>query len=135
MSALFFCPRCKEHKERSAFYTRKGKNGKGRTSWCRRCHIKAVSALYTKEEIKLKNRRQNLKNKYGLTLEQYDCMCEEQDHCCFICGERTKLVVDHCHTTGEVRKLLCVSCNTGLGMFRDNPEFLNRAMEYVSSPN
>jgi hypothetical protein len=91
--------------------------------------------MYSKEEIKEKNKRNNLKKKYGLTLEQFNEMCIAQDHCCFICDERVNLVVDHNHQTGEVRKLLCLNCNSGLGMFRENPELLLKAKEYVSSQN
>jgi hypothetical protein len=62
-----------------------------------------------------------LKRKYGLTVEQFDRMAEAQGGRCKLCGKIPKiskirgLHVDHSHTTGEVRALLCVSCNTVLG--------------------
>lgn len=71
--------------------------------------------------------------KFGLTLDQYYSMEDTQDFVCFLCyglpdGER--LVVDHNHVSGVVRKLLCRPCNTGLGQFRDNPDVLRRAAAY-----
>jgi hypothetical protein len=51
---------------------------------------------------------------------------------CEICGDTTKeLVVDHCHTTGEMRGFLCGTCNVGIGMFRDDPERLTYAIKYL----
>lgn len=51
---------------------------------------------------------------------------------CLICNEIPKrLVVDHCHTSGKVRGLLCDHCNTGLGRFKDSPELLMAAIRYL----
>lgn len=73
---------------------------------------------------------------YGITLEDYNLMFEKQKGCCAICGSHQMefskhLHVDHCHTTGEVRGLLCQKCNRGLGLFNDNPILLKAAQEYV----
>ncbi len=68
---------------------------------------------------KVKARNSKLKNRYKLTREEYDSMLEQQDNCCACCGEpfiRTPHV-DHNHTTGKVRGLLCAGCNTGLGQY------------------
>lgn len=134
MAKLIFCPSCREIKDNSLFYRHKARST-GYNSRCKKCHIKKVQGSYTKEEIKVKNKKNNLKKKYNLTLEVYEQMKIDQDYCCFICSERVELVVDHNHTTGEVRKLLCRNCNSGISMFRENPEFLQRAKEYVSSQN
>jgi hypothetical protein len=82
-----------------------------------------------------------LKRNYGMTYKQYQEMLIEQDSKCFLCGgpgflmnkERHKLalVVDHCHETGKVRGLLCHNCNRALGLFKDNPDVLIKAAEYV----
>ena len=53
---------------------------------------------------------------------------------CEICGKVMKeYVVDHCHVTSRIRGLLCRSCNTGLGLFKDSPEVLAAAIEYVTT--
>ena len=80
-------------------------------------------------------RAQHLKQRYGITLVDYDQMLEEQDCKCKICGAKDKLVVDHCHDRGHVRGLLCQNCNTGLGMFKDTPEIMIKAAEYLTSEN
>lgn len=50
---------------------------------------------------------------------------------CALCRRVKKLVMDHCHAEGELREKLCGTCNSGLGMFRDDPELLRRAADYI----
>lgn len=50
---------------------------------------------------------------------------------CQICGKEKRLVLDHCHSTGKIRGMLCNSCNTGLGMFQDDTQRLTNAVEYL----
>ena len=64
-------------------------------------------------------------------MDGYKKMLEEQGNKCLACDEFHDLVVDHDHATGKIRGLLCKKCNTGLGHFRDNPEALERAAEYL----
>lgn len=77
------------------------------------------------------HREQKLKRRYGMTQEDFDKMSTEQGDVCWICGEGGKLVVDHCHTEGVVRGLLCSDCNVGLGYFKDNTTALKRAAAYL----
>lgn len=73
----------------------------------------------------------NLK-RYGLTLQSYEAMCLAQNNACGICAIVSgKLVVDHDHVTGVVRKLLCRSCNAMIGMGMEDPSILIRGAEYV----
>ncbi|MFE9192043.1 endonuclease VII domain-containing protein [Micromonospora sp. NPDC007208] len=98
-------------------------------------------------------RAKNLWTKYRITLADYQAMAAEQDHCCAICrkhqddlperragrpradgappADNFRLAVDHCHATGRVRGLLCVPCNAALGIFKDSPEVLRTAIEYL----
>lgn len=80
-------------------------------------------------------RRKKLLWRYGLTLEEYDVLNNKYDSRCHICLNKTeqKLHVDHCHTTKQVRGLLCGSCNRALGLFKDNTVYMNRAIEYLKN--
>lgn len=71
--------------------------------------------------------------RYGLTITQYDAMRLAQANRCAICDEESaSLVVDHDHSTGVVRGLLCHLCNLGLGHFRDRMPVLERAQAYLA---
>lgn len=77
-----------------------------------------------------------IRRQYGITLDQYNQMLEDQDYKCAICGnedevEGRRLAIDHCHTKNEVRGLLCGKCNRALGLFYDNKELLNNAIQYL----
>lgn len=83
-----------------------------------------------------------LERKFGLTPEQYDTLLETQEGVCAIClqeeqyrhyatGTRYSLAVDHDHTTGKVRGLLCRTCNVALGKFGESIEQLRRAADYL----
>lgn len=68
---------------------------------------------------------------HGLTTSEAQEYTSEAGKCA-ICGESEKrLVVDHCHNTNVIRGALCVNCNSGLGMFQDDPELLLAAIEYL----
>lgn len=75
-----------------------------------------------------------LRKKYGISKAQYDEMLRKQSGTCAICKCHQRyqaLAVDHCHKTGQVRGLLCVQCNRGLGRFFDSPLRLRNAAEYI----
>lgn len=79
--------------------------------------------------------RKNNLRKYGLTPEDFDALLEKQAGLCVICKEELSpgrgRHVDHDHGTGAVRGILCNGCNVGLGYFRDSPEILKSAANYV----
>ncbi len=77
-----------------------------------------------------------LKSLYGITLEDYNKMFQEQNGCCKICNkhqteEGVILCVDHDHTTGKVRGLLCKKCNQAIGLLKDSIENCLSAAEYL----
>ena len=77
-------------------------------------------------------RKATLKQKYGLTLEQYNQMIIKQRGLCNICKKQPKILyVDHDHKTGKVRKLLCQKCNTALGFFDDSVNILRAAIKHI----
>lgn len=79
-----------------------------------------------------------IKERYGITAEQYWALYEAQGGSCYICqratGKVRRLSVDHDHATGYVRGLLCRPCNTVVGRFRDDPDSFDRAAGYLRRP-
>jgi hypothetical protein len=81
----------------------------------------------------------HLRVNFGMTMEDYLRMVDAQGGKCVICQEvpvggrgiLRKLAVDHCHTTGRVRGLLCGNCNTALGLFRESPDRMLSAISYL----
>ena len=112
------CTKCDIEKVQDEFYL-KDRNGR-RDTTCKACRIIA------KRERTL-----------GVTQEQYLEMFAKQRGRCGICEKRLyskrykAFAVDHCHTTGRIRGLLCTQCNTGLGLFKDDPIALQRAIEWT----
>ena len=77
-----------------------------------------------------------LKRAYGISYQEYQVMLAAQNNGCAICGttdtgKRKAFHVDHNHTTGEVRGLLCGNCNSGIGNLRDDIGLLKRAIQYL----
>ena len=87
-----------------------------------------------KEEIRIRHRC----NQHGVTQEWVNAQLLKQDNKCAICLQfevelNRKLSVDHCHTTGKIRGLLCSRCNRLLGMTKDNTELFRKAANYIES--
>lgn len=76
-------------------------------------------------------RNYHLRRRYGITSEEFDRLVAEQGHVCAICLTAKPEHVDHDHVTGEVRGLLCFNCTTGLDTFRDRPDVLAAAVDYL----
>ena len=75
------------------------------------------------------------KYRYGIDKDQFTKMIEEQENSCKICSKNLdtcKAVVDHCHSTGSVRGILCNSCNVALGLINDDLGWLNKAKKYLT---
>lgn len=72
---------------------------------------------------------------YGIDVADYERMFAEQGGACYICGRapegKRALDIDHCHTTGKVRGLLCSNHNRALGLLGDDPDLLIKSIEYL----
>jgi hypothetical protein len=76
--------------------------------------------------------KQYVLQRNGWTVDNYKFYISKQEGSCAICGELMKVPqADHNHKTGMPRKLLCITCNTGLGSFKDNPIILRKAAQYI----
>ena len=105
----------------------------------RNAKIKDYQRLYYKRpEVVRRVRNQQLLKSFGITVEQYDAMLEEQNGVCAICNKpqcsarNNHFAVDHDHDTGVIRGLLCDRCNRGIGLFGDDVTLLNNAIEYLN---
>ena len=147
------CPKCIKSgvgpKAVSGFCKAKGR-ADGLQAYCRECHnknLRGTKYSSTKRRWKLKNPRavgeSHLKRRYSMTAAQYEELFLAQVGECAICkgaivsilsGKSTKSTaahVDHCHSSGKIRGLLCSHCNTGLGRFRDDERIMLKAVRYL----
>ena len=113
---------------------------------CKKCEV--ADAKYRrhngdaafKERQRITAKKSNIKRLYGLTWDAFTYIFESQQGKCKICeteldftgNKRRRWAVDHCHSTGAVRGILCPRCNTGLGLFKDSPELLVKASKYLT---
>lgn len=137
MSSAKACALCGEVFERSQLI---------KSQWCcRPCHSKYMkdyrqANLERVREIgRRSSRKSQLKNSYGLTLERFSELFLSQDSRCAICGEDEPggkgWCVDHSHSTGEVRGILCPQCNFLLGNAKDRIDVLLAAVDYLKENN
>lgn len=130
-TGLVTCTRCNETKDASSFPSEPRKRN-GLKSHCRKCSGVSSAAWKIKHNY---HTTTLIMKKYGITENEYLTMMVLQDSCCAICKEdfvpEVKPIVDHDHTTGEVRGLLCRQCNSALGFFKDDPELLDKAGRYL----
>lgn len=139
------CTKCKRTLPLSQFFADK-RTKSGKMASCKSCKQELTrkwwlgkkQSGYHKaryQKIKVGERERHLVKKYGVDLARYQEMYSQQDGKCAICGrtQERSFDVDHDHSTGEVRGLLCTSCNKMIGHAGDNPERLMAAAEYLSS--
>ncbi len=119
------CGSCKTTKPIDDFPTRSASRD-ARANTCTEC-------------VAVFNRTRTLRIKYNLSREQYNQIYERQNGMCAICGRTDSgmkhapdLLVDHDHSTGENRGLLCCNCNAGIGQFKDDPALLTKAIVYLN---
>ena len=129
------CTKCGVVKELDAFATLgKGRSSPdGKTATCRECLNEKGRRWYRNQ-----TRAYHRMSRYGLSEETYKQMLEAQGFKCALCGSldprrKQGFVVDHCHSTGKIRGLLCHPCNIALGMLGDDADGLTRALNYVKA--
>lgn len=125
-----YCANCAEVKPLAAF-GRNRADPSGLASYCKPCHNKVMADIKAKKHGSV--RSYHLKRRYGLTEEQVVARAEQQGSLCLICLRRRALHVDHDHSTGEVRGLICFPCNGGLGQFEDRPDVMRLAVDYLEA--
>jgi hypothetical protein len=111
-------------------------------------HIKEYDRLYREKNKDLLNSKRRKKpsyhrkpnlSRYNLTEETYEEMVRAQNGLCLGCGKhytsipRQRLYVDHCHTSGKVRGLLCHNCNSALGLLKENIDTLYNLIFYIKN--
>ena len=140
---LRYCKECglEAHSQEDLELFRKCKKSPyGRRNKCRKCwaeHGRRYRAINA-DKVKASRQESMMKIRYGIDFKTYDEMFEQQDGKCKICGSEDnktsgkRFAIDHCHSTGKVRGLLCGHCNTGLGMFADDPTRMLSAVKYLA---
>jgi len=140
------CRKCNVAKEELALKLKKDKDpefkkrwGKRRVKMAKKYKQTEAGAVTTKKYEtsigrKTVNRERQLQQNYNITIADYDKMFSLQNGKCLICerASNKRLVVDHNHSTDEVRGLLCNNCNMGIGLLNDNPITLAKAVDYLT---
>lgn len=137
------CKTCKTEKEFSEFYKKakhpsRGIRVEGTTSeYDSQCKVCFKARMQHKRDT-IPGYRKNvdLKHNFGITLDDYNEMLKKQNYRCEVCLRHEsefsrKLSVDHNHSTGKIRGLLCSQCNTALGKLREDEETINRLLKYI----
>lgn len=142
------CYKCQVEKPVEEFHRNK-RTKDGRQTHCAECQrelhrqwreqnadkVRRYSREWARRNGQESRKNSDLRRRFGITLEQYKELHDSQAGKCGICGEAEvsgrQLAVDHDHSTGAIRALLCTTCNTGLGQFKDNPHLLRLAAAYL----
>ncbi len=125
------CSRCKKRKSSTEFSPHKGRSD-GLQSRCKSCRTDLELARRQTGAIRV----YQINRLYGLSSTGYAALLDMQGGTCAICRQvyaAEKLCIDHDHATGKIRGILCNPCNTGLGFFKDNPDRLHSALDYLAA--
>ncbi len=129
------CNCCGIEKSISEFEWQKNRPSPRKT--CKQCRYNKRDKKKENAVAKARKRQWQIDNKDKLRQrwERYTYgVCKEDIgvDSCMICGSKDRLCIDHCHNTSKVRGILCSKCNFGLGMFRDNTDYLLEAVKYLT---
>jgi hypothetical protein len=125
------CTKCHTRKPLTDFF-KNSAHKTGYQSSCKQCYKEWRAA--NKDDTYYNT---YYKREFGITATEYNTLLHKQNNVCKICGQKEqskrnkRLAVDHCHTTGKVRGLLCSNCNRGVGLLKDNIQLLEKAIEYL----
>lgn len=146
-SAGLLCSRCKERRPAVAFLPSvAAKEGRQSGGYCRECRRATRDlkreydrARWLNPAYPARQRDKWLRRLYGIDLAQYQALLARQGGRCACCGiDRDDgargFSVDHDHVTGEIRGLLCVNCNVGIGALGDDATGVRRALVYLEKP-
>jgi hypothetical protein len=122
-----WCPDCGLVKPFDEF-PRTAASRTGRATYCLPCHN--LRGKVSRDKVG-GSRTYHLTRRYGISAAEADLMLDAQSGLCAICRSAPAAHVDHDHTTGAVRQLLCFNCNGGLGQFKDDSTVLRTAADYV----
>lgn len=130
------CNKCHITKSLNEFYRRNGANDRNTYyRHCKVCHneLTRLNNKRNKEQHRKATQKSRFKIKYGISLEDFTALYKKQNGICanVNCNFIGDLVVDHCHSTGKVRGLLCRSCNLALGHVQDNIDLLDGLADYL----
>lgn len=142
------CNTCHEIKGVTQFRERNKPYANGDTSYHRTCKTcearKTLSHYYSSRKGNIHRTcayRYNLKTNYGLSEIEFQEMYKSQDGRCKICDafleniflkvDGKRLAIDHCHTSGKVRGMLCMNCNSGIGLLGDTYKAVQKGADYL----
>ena len=132
------CTLCKELKNLSCF-SKAGRKEALRSN-CKTCDAKKYKKWKNKDRTAYLRSSTNsgLKLRYGIELKDYENLLIKQDYCCKICKTKSpgrtgvkRFAVDHCHKTNKVRGLLCMACNTSIGLLNEDPKLFDAAKQHL----
>jgi hypothetical protein len=138
-SSYKYMTRCDCGTEKAIFYNQV-KSGRAQSCGClqKRKGKDAPAYKHGRSATKEYDLELHMKRNYGMSFKQYEEMLFSQDGVCAICKaeppvnqHKTRLNIDHDHSTGKVRGLLCDCCNRALGLMRDNTDLLQKAIDYL----
>lgn len=131
-----YCGTCERFLLRNRFSPDKS-NGDGLYSNCKDCRNAWTKKYRKQPRVKRSWQNSLLKKKYGIGIKEQKALLKSQNGKCAICkssrpgGKYNKWQTDHNHTTKITRGLLCFSCNSAIGLFKDSPKILLSALSYL----
>ena len=135
--AFGLCRTCYERHLRKTNPKYREINSRKRKAWKKRNpekHKYYINVYKARRRERLGATANNATLKYHITYEQYLALIAQAGGVCAICERPARLFIDHDHSTGDVRGMLCNGCNSGLGMLGDNVKGVMAAVRYLETP-